>query len=159
MSWSLYVDSGKHAMLTWYFDDWANSVYLFEANQNYLMNGYLVLQLQQLTKLLVCTDRTRGRSAQDPPNHSRRLLCSDAISDEDIDRTGKVRNAMEEFLQGFRSLHTWLMSATCFSSFTPANLRKIAKCPLFQSPFPMEIPTVKKPSAPWYTAYQSFIWQ
>ena len=32
--------------------------------------------------------KNRGRSAQDPPNPSRRLFCSDAISDEDIDRTG-----------------------------------------------------------------------
>ena len=33
--------------------------------------------------------KTRGRSAQDPPIPSRRLFCSDAISDEDIDRTEK----------------------------------------------------------------------
>ena len=48
----------------------------------------------------------------------------------------------------FGSLHTWLMLVTCFSSFTPANLRNIAKCPLFPSPFPMKISTVKKLSAP-----------
>ena len=30
---------------------------------------------------------TRGRNAQDPPNPSRRLFCSDDISDEDIDDT------------------------------------------------------------------------
>ena len=35
------------------------------------------------------TNTTRGQSAQDPPNPSRRLFCSDAISDEDIDRTWK----------------------------------------------------------------------
>ena len=98
--------------------------------------------------LLVFVEKPRRSYAHKKQRNCKNGPFSDAFSDEDIDRTGKVRNAMEEFLQGFRSLHTWLMSATCFSSFTPANLRKIAKCPLFQSPFPMEIPTVKKPSAP-----------
>ena len=44
---------------------------------------------------------TRGRSAQDSPNHSRRLLCSDAISDKAIDHTEKVRNAMEISYRAF----------------------------------------------------------
>ena len=41
------------------------------------------------THLSAVPQQTRGRSAQDPPNPSRRLFCSDAISEEDIGRTGK----------------------------------------------------------------------
>ena len=45
--------------------------------------------------------KTRGRSAQDPPNPSRRLFfCSEAISDEDIDRTGKGPKCNERALTG-----------------------------------------------------------
>ena len=43
-----------------------------------------------LNRIVENVIKTRGQSAQDPPNPSRRLFCSDAISDEDIDRTGKV---------------------------------------------------------------------
>ena len=80
--------------------------------------------------------QTRGRSAQDPPNPSRRLyFLRTPFSTKMLTAQEKIRNAIEELLHGFHLLHTWSMSGTCLSSYTSANLRKIEKFPYFNSQF------------------------
>ena len=75
-------------------------------------------------KSVAVVGKTRGRSAQEPPNPWRRLFCSDAISDEDIDRTGKDPK-MKELL--FKRAFIYCIHGRCREHALALTHRRICK--------------------------------
>ena len=76
------------------------------------------------------------------------FFCSDAISDEDIDRTGKGSKCDGRAPTGLSFIAYMVDVGNMLQLLHTGKFAKNRKIPIFQLPFPMEISTNEKLSVP-----------
>ena len=117
------------------------------------------LQLQILSYSAACITVAKNLPQLEIGVHRIPRTLHDAISEEDIDRTGKGPKCNGRASTGISFIAYMVDVGNMRKLLHTGEFAKNRKLPLFQSPFPMEISTNQKLSAPLYVTYQSFIWQ